>query len=506
MLDITNYVKAGYSILFIETSEVKRAIKEIKIINNENTNFMVFQWNLLEGLKSKEGLPIEGEKFEQDPINLINHIGNTILETVFLLENFDQIFETGESFGIQQSILNSVNKFKNNQVTLVIIGTNPKLLPDTIKSLTTFIDFPFPEIEVFKNTARELCEQTGIEYNENIVELCKGFSLEEGENALAYSIVENAKLDKNTILKMKRNALKATGFLDYMEPEPLENLGGLDGIKDYVFKRKTAWEKGKEHLPKMRALFIFGVSGTGKSLCAKVISSIFEWPLIIWDISACKDSLVGNTEKNMRLATKTIDAVGKSILMVDEIEKALSGYSSDYDSGVSAGILRHFLTWAQESKGEKVIIATANSVTNLPTELLRAGRFDSIFFVDFPNKEERKTIVEIMNRRYNTNLPTTNTFLQQIENFTGAEIEQLAKDSLFDPWEDAIKTVPLIINTKAKEINKMRDFAKDVRSASKKEIVNNNFVEGKRKITSGNMLDEGLKQKILKKHLKREGE
>jgi SpoVK/Ycf46/Vps4 family AAA+-type ATPase len=41
------------------------------------------------------------------------------------------------------------------------------------------------------------------------------------------------------------------------------------------------------------------------------------------------------------------------------------------------------------------VAATSNNVSQLPPELLRKGRFDEIFYVDLPSKDERVEILEI---------------------------------------------------------------------------------------------------------------
>ena len=41
------------------------------------------------------------------------------------------------------------------------------------------------------------------------------------------------------------------------------------------------------------------------------------------------------------------------------------------------------------------IIATSNDISQLPPELIRKGRFDEIFFVDFPGTEARMQIATI---------------------------------------------------------------------------------------------------------------
>ena len=52
-------------------------------------------------------------------------------------------------------------------------------------------------------------------------------------------------------------------------------------------------------------------------------------------------------------------------------------------------------------------MATANQISTLPPEFIRAGRFDATFFVDLPTVQERVEIIRIMNRLYDSNIPTT---------------------------------------------------------------------------------------------------
>ena len=41
------------------------------------------------------------------------------------------------------------------------------------------------------------------------------------------------------------------------------------------------------------------------------------------------------------------------------------------------------------------VVATANDITSLPPELLRKGRFDEVFRVDFPDETEREAILRV---------------------------------------------------------------------------------------------------------------
>ena len=55
----------------------------------------------------------------------------------------------------------------------------------------------------------------------------------------------------------------------------------------------------------------------------------------------------------------------------------------------------NFLFWMQEKSSPVYVIATANNAESLPPELKRKGRFDEIFCVNLPNKDERKKIFEV---------------------------------------------------------------------------------------------------------------
>ena len=57
-------------------------------------------------------------------------------------------------------------------------------------------------------------------------------------------------------------------------------------------------------------------------------------------------------------------------------------------------MMGHFLTWMQERTTAVYIVATANDV--LRSEFMRKGRFDQVYFVGFPRKEER---VEILKKK-----------------------------------------------------------------------------------------------------------
>ena len=209
----------------------------------------------------------------------------------------------------------------------------------------------------------------------------------------------------------------------------------------------------------------------------------------------------------MRKAIATVEAVAPSILWVDEIEKGLSGVSSANDSGVSSRIFGTFLTWMQEKTAPVFVIATANNIHQLPSELLRKGRFDEIFFVDLPTLQERKEIFKVhltkrlKNKEVCAEIKPNDELISKLaemtEGFIGSEIEQVVISALceaffeerallFSDFEKAIaNTVPLS-QTQKEQIIAIREWAnvRAVSASSKDSIKTYNQIDNSDDVNS----------------------
>lgn len=169
--------------------------------------------------------------------------------------------------------------------------------------------------------------------------------------------------------------------------------------------------------------------GCGKSLSAKSIAANWKLPLYRLDFATVQGSFVGQSEQQLKDALSMAENVSPCILWIDEIEKGLSGSSGD--SGVSTRMVGQFLFWLQECRKQVFVVATANDVSQLPSELLRRGRFDELFFVDLPTADERREILSMYMRKY-LNLNFAGQLADKIvgitEGFTGADLESTVRD------------------------------------------------------------------------------
>ena len=111
------------------------------------------------------------------------------------------------------------------------------------------------------------------------------------------------------------------------------------------------------------------------------------------------DRYVGDSEAKMRRALGLAETVSPCVLWVDELEKAFTGIdggSTSSGSEITSRLFGYFLTRMQEKTKPVFVLTTANDVSVLPPKPLRKGRFDEIFYVDFPNEDERAAILEVL--------------------------------------------------------------------------------------------------------------
>ncbi len=262
----------------------------------------------------------------------------------------------------------------------------------------------------------------------------------EAENIMAALIAKKCikKSDMDEVRNAKDRLFSDISGLEKIDvDENVKDVGGLSGLKQWLNEKKELLspekrgELRKKGLQPPRGILLVGVPGCGKSLSAKSISANWKLPLYRLDFATVQGKYVGQTERQLRDALTTAENVSPCILWIDEIEKGLSGSGSTGDGGVSTRMVGQFLFWLQECKKQVFVVATANDVSMLPSELLRRGRFDELFFVDLPTVDERRDIIALYMRKY-LNLDFSGTFADKVleltEGFTGADLESTVRD------------------------------------------------------------------------------
>ena len=111
--------------------------------------------------------------------------------------------------------------------------------------------------------------------------------------------------------------------------------------------------------------------------------------------------------------------------------------SAKLDAGISARIFGGLITWLQEKTAPVFVIATANDIARMPPEMLRKGRFDEIFFIDLPTRDEREQIfnIHLQKRGFKISSFDMERLLEKSHGFSGAEIESCIVSAMFDVFD-----------------------------------------------------------------------
>jgi SpoVK/Ycf46/Vps4 family AAA+-type ATPase len=277
---------------------------------------------------------------------------------------------------------------------------------------------------------------------ERAIKAAAGLTASEAENVFAKSLVMKRRLDLDVIIAEKKQLIRKSRVLEYYDAvEDMAYVGGMAALKSWLRKRSLAFSERARRfgLPEPRGLLLLGVQGGGKSLLAKSVASLWKLPLLRLDMGKVFSEMVGASEHNIRVALRLAESVSPCVLWLDELEKGMSGLGSSNrsDAGTAARVFGSFLVWMQEKTAPVFVIATSNDISSLPPELLRKGRFDEIFFIDLPDLEERQEILAIhLARRHRDPARfDLSSLAQEMEGFSGAEIEQVVISALYDAFE-----------------------------------------------------------------------
>ncbi len=270
--------------------------------------------------------------------------------------------------------------------------------------------------------------------------ILSGVTKIEAENVIAALIARKSitKKDMDEVRMAKDRLFSDISGLEKIEvDDSVTEVGGLNGLRQWLLEKKELLTPAKRELMRSkglqppRGILLVGVPGCGKSLSAKSIAAMWKLPLYRLDFATVQGSYVGQSEAQLKEAFNTAENVAPCVLWIDEIEKGLSGATGANDGGVSTRMVGQFLFWMQECRKQVFVVATANDVSKLPSELLRRGRFDEMFFVDLPSPDERRDIISIYMRKYlglQFTGPLADKIIAMTDGFTGADLESTVRD------------------------------------------------------------------------------
>lgn len=522
--DVSALLRARNPLLWVVTKEearVERYLIEAAIA----TKYVPWTWDAAAGVADMNGKPLNYGG--QDPSTTLEAIKDQAQRTgngtrrVWIMRDLHRWLDG--TIGIQtvrqlRNLARLLPTTERDNAQAIIVISPSTDVPAELAGHATVIEWPLPdrdEIAAILDAAIDSLpdEETKTSAAPNgeyaaAVDAAVGLTGEEAAACYARSLVQLRRIDARTVAKEKKRVIARERVLEWFDPlaDGLNSVGGLENLKTWLVARAKAYSPAAREygLPAPKGALLVGVPGCGKSLTAKAIATAWGVPLLRMDLGALRSKFVGESEANIRKAFEVIAAIGRCVVWLDEIEKALQGGTSgSADGGVSADALGAILSWMQDRQGEAFVIATANDVQALPAELLRKGRFDEVWWVDLPNVTERASIVAATLRGHNRGDLEINlaAIARATEGFTGSEIAALVPDAMYVAFADdqreihtedlleAARTTTPLSKTAAEKIQKLRDWAAGGRARAASRMDEEPPTKARRKATAGRQLD-----------------
>ncbi len=402
---------------------------------------LVLRWDFIAGLRGTPGR--EGEA-SRNPMAALDLLGALPREqgAILLLRDFHRY---GEDAGICRRLRNLAAELRERPHTLVITAPEWRL-PLELEDSITLLDLPLPEVEeitgLLAGIAAAVGEPLQPEVLATLAGACHGLSEQRVRQLAARALAQRGRLgeaDLAEVLEEKRQAIARSELLEYCPSEASPaDIGGLGALKHWLTQRHRAFseEARRYGLPLPRGVLLVGPQGTGKSLTAKAIAHSWGMPLLRLDVGRLFAGLVGASEARTRDMIQRAEAMAPCVLWIDEIDKGFGlgiGGGSDgrSDGGTSQRVLASVLTWMAEKTSAVFVVATANAVERLPAELLRKGRFDEIFLLELPGRDERRAILDLqLRRRRPSHQIALEVLVDRTDGFSGAELEQTVIEAM----------------------------------------------------------------------------
>lgn len=501
---LKHYNDAGYVALWIQTFEEERVSKDIakgmyRKPVGKDAGCKVYTWDSLNGLCGRSDDQVTVIKNTEEPLAMFTEIAKLTKngsENIFILKDFHlQFSKPIKQIDYIRAFKNLTGPLKSSRSTILFIS--PKVqIPLEVSKEIQLMDYSLPndlEIEARLNDIHNIVNAgkkgkdawvISEEIREGAINSAKGMTDSEVENAFALAIVENRAFNDGFVKSVfgeKIQQIKKGGMLNHIDTNiDFNNVGGLDGIKDWVRTRKNAFTKEARAygLPFPKGLGLAGIAGCGKTLISKAIANEFKFPLYQLDLGSLFSKYVGETEGNFIQMTKTVDSIGRCVILIDEIEKYLnSGATSGAgDSGTSSRSFGTLLSWLSDRNNPAFVIFTSNNHLALPVELIRKGRFDELFWIDLPDNAERKDVLNVVIKRYNRDPKKFDIEQLVLESneFTGAEIDNAFKDAMFAAFSDG------------KEVDQTY-FVKELKAVNPQAKINEAAIEAMRAKVEGRL-------------------
>lgn len=183
----------------------------------------------------------------------------------------------------------------------------------------------------------------------------------------------------------------------------------------------------------IKGVIFSGPPGTGKTMLAQIIAASSQARFFVVSGPQVVSKYVGESEAILRNIFEAAQKAEKAIIFFDEIDSVASRRSenSHESSNRLVAQLLTLMDGANDKKGNVVVVAATNRISEIDPALLRPGRFDWEIKFDLPTLSDRYEILSKSGRTITTygDLPFE-LIAEQTEGWSGAELTAIWTEAM----------------------------------------------------------------------------
>ncbi|MFX3635313.1 MAG: 26S protease regulatory subunit [Candidatus Pristimantibacillus sp.] len=261
--------------------------------------------------------------------------------------------------------------------------------------------------------------------------------------------------DRNDLDEHRRNKLKVIRFdktdnhlVESDKPkETFVDVGGLEEVKkkirlNFILPLQQPEIFAAYGREAGGSLLLYGPPGCGKTFLARAVAGEINANFMHIELQAILSMYVGQSEHNLHDLFEKARENKPCVIFIDELD-AMGGSRNQMNQHHDRMLVNQLLLeldGLQSFNDQVFVIAATNTPWYLDSALRRPGRFNHLIFVPPPEEQERSTILELKLAGKPVDKLDLAKIAKETKSFSGADLEQIVKDSVELALERMLKS------------------------------------------------------------------
>ncbi len=245
--DLRSRILAQFSFLFLTTWEEERWEAELAELALEIERGLVV-WSVTQGAQPPLG---QNDKQSCDPRDFVDQIAAYPPDHIFLVKDFHPYLKDTH---VVRKLRDLVTSLPEQNKTLLFMGPECEIPVDLQKEAIK-LELPLPGLaelaDELKSVMKEQKAETGrtlkisTEEKEKLLKAVLGLTAREARKAIGRGLLGRDKIDDEVyamLISEKKHMVQGSDMLEFQElGEGVKDVGGLDGLKDWISRRGEAF-------------------------------------------------------------------------------------------------------------------------------------------------------------------------------------------------------------------------------------------------------------------------